>query len=1347
MSIFKESFKRFVKTQLAIREAINTIGNNINTDRFKSNVKKIKIDDNNVREITLDPGSFYQQAQRTCIIRMSSGANINPEGAKELGINSSEYYKPSQLTEDRLARRYVLQGGVATLDKLAKGTIQRDIKYSEHIHQGGYTLSEGTGGSGYEAFQKDENAPSGQPPPTISHGKVEAQRTYTNKEDRTYILGQRSGFTGASPNKIGLTYGDPTIGADPSSDGYGIVPMPGILDAEIRTKTAYGSLREAKVNFACHNQQQLEALELLYMRPGCPVLLEWGWSSYINNSGNARTFDNFPFIAEWYHKGTGTNKENTLTKILNIIKRLKKDQSGNYDAMIGFVKNYNYTARADGGYDCEVELIAQGEIIENLKGTEDVATDSNGNSKLVDTFSMGLELMLNWSSAADLMTNSSGEGSTEKTHVGKITSTWGDSLFNWESGAAAAVSVLAFGYYGLLAFGVYSLAKAWGSVDSVEKLADGQQLYDLFGLSDMHEETLKDRHTGQTIANAGMYKNLLAPSKGAATSTRSDTLKQLVLHTDFKLDNLETNAPYVRWDALATFLNRHVIDRDSFGKPLMHISTNIKVNEESAAKRKIEPLYMCKPPKLNLIEDQFGRSGGDKHTEEAILNMSVDPLVCILPMQTQGGMTDTVSLAGKMFGGIIQTGFGEVSNQEEAEMYDMAIELTEEQSFQVIGHIYFHLPRLLYKYKEARYDSEGNMIEDFNLIDFLNTMWKDVNTATGNLHNFEFNIDHENSNIARVIDLKFQKEKELDVDSIYELKIQSNESICRDFSYNSVIPSSLSSTIAISMQDPDNVKDLDAATFAAFSRHMYSRFHVANPESSKPSPDLIEKKSMGYDKDLNNYIELIGTLYQHYENIKGGDFQTLDSDSGSHTGEGSTAVGKAANALRKLHMLNSKLYNRYSYNHYEQGIYKGFINKKHPAPPISALIPLKFNALLDGISGIVIGHVFKLQPSRLPKMYKKCNIAFIVMGESQNINAGGDWTTEINGQLIMLPKTNNTNLDDEDMKAMKEGANLLISNKKVSNTPSAYTSGNINTARTTQLNQIHRNSQTPWADKLTEVVAGFGYTIKVEGGNQLNEAGDITREMAMTAAAVFGKIKTIYPYSMDIKITGGNDEYHSGMNSRHNHGRAIDFTVNNDTTVYNTTGINLPKEIYDIENLLLGFVAANVNEDGEHVVRFLNEYSRPSGAATAGHFHLSYGTGTEGKDNVSRAISLLEQGLISPHEINYATSAPEWSQEQAEYNDTMSTVSEGIPDPDSPAYGMVVMSDIRMKTNIEKVGNTKYGIPLYEFNYKNNYTNRYRGVMAQDLLKTNMSKAVRIMDNGYYAIDYSQLDINLEKLT
>ena len=52
--------------------------------------------------------------------------------------------------------------------------------------------------------------------------------------------------------------------------------MPGIIDAQIRTKTAYGSLREAKVTFECHNRRQLEVLEMLYMRPGYVAVLEWG---------------------------------------------------------------------------------------------------------------------------------------------------------------------------------------------------------------------------------------------------------------------------------------------------------------------------------------------------------------------------------------------------------------------------------------------------------------------------------------------------------------------------------------------------------------------------------------------------------------------------------------------------------------------------------------------------------------------------------------------------------------------------------------------------------------------------------------------------------------------------------------------------------------------------------------------------------------------------------------------------------------------------------------------------------------------------------------------------------------
>ena len=103
--------------------------------------------------------------------------------------------------------------------------------------------------------------------------------------------------------------------------------MPGITMANIRTKSAYGSLREAKVDFVCHNQRQLEALELLYMRPGIPILLEWGWSPYIDNKG--KIIKDFPFIGEWWID------EGSMDSINRTIIQEKKKSGGNYDALAG----------------------------------------------------------------------------------------------------------------------------------------------------------------------------------------------------------------------------------------------------------------------------------------------------------------------------------------------------------------------------------------------------------------------------------------------------------------------------------------------------------------------------------------------------------------------------------------------------------------------------------------------------------------------------------------------------------------------------------------------------------------------------------------------------------------------------------------------------------------------------------------------------------------------------------------------------------------------------------------------------------------------------------------------------
>ena len=70
-------------------------------------------------------------------------------------------------------------------------------------------------------------------------------------------------------------------------------------------------------------------------------------------------------------------------------------------------------------------------------------------------------------------------------------------------------------------------------------------------------------------------------------------------------------------------------------------------------------------------------------------------------------------------------------------------------------------------------------------------------------------------------------------------------------------------------------------------------------------------------------------------------------------------------------------------------------------------------------------------------------------------------------------------------------------------------------------------------------------------------------------------------------------------------------------------------------------------------------------------------------------------------------------------------------------------SDIKLKENIEQVGVSPDGYKIYEFNYRDDFTNtRYRGAMAQDVVKKN-PMAVGIQDN-YFTVDYSKIDVDME---
>lgn len=76
---------------------------------------------------------------------------------------------------------------------------------------------------------------------------------------------------------------------------------------------------------------------------------------------------------------------------------------------------------------------------------------------------------------------------------------------------------------------------------------------------------------------------------------------------------------------------------------------------------------------------------------------------------------------------------------------------------------------------------------------------------------------------------------------------------------------------------------------------------------------------------------------------------------------------------------------------------------------------------------------------------------------------------------------------------------------------------------------------------------------------------------------------------------------------------------------------------------------------------------------------------------------------------------------------------------------MAMASDIRLKENINHTGFSESGIPTYTWSYKADPAKTiHSGTMAQDLLKMGKEEAVIRTINGFYAVDYSKIDVDFK---
>jgi len=189
-------------------------------------------------------------------------------------------------------------------------------------------------------------------------------------------------LTGGTLNNRKLTAGifNGVDTAYTKSDIHGYRPDAGITSFQVDTKSMFGALRVATVEFKVNSVEQLDTLESLFLRPGFSILLEWGHSIYVDNQGRVNKTPNT--YSDFFTPASDPQE------IVDRIQEIKARSSYNYDGMFGIVKNFIWSYNLDGGYDCKVDLVSQGELIESLSVIISPKNKNTVNEQLSDRFGL-----------------------------------------------------------------------------------------------------------------------------------------------------------------------------------------------------------------------------------------------------------------------------------------------------------------------------------------------------------------------------------------------------------------------------------------------------------------------------------------------------------------------------------------------------------------------------------------------------------------------------------------------------------------------------------------------------------------------------------------------------------------------------------------------------------------------------------------------------------------------------------------------------------------------------------------------------------------------------------------------
>lgn len=776
---------------------------------------------------------------------------------------------------------------------------------------------------------------------------VEEDDGYSAKQAQLNVL--QGGSVAAGGDKTALREGFEETYTKGTDDNLGYKPMPGIVGARVGTGGKWQTLLQADINFVCYNLDQLDLMTKLYMSLGMTVFFEWGHTPYVDNQNklntNVRPINFFKY----------TDKD----ELLQAITKKRKETNGNYDAMVGTVYNFDWSANNDGSYNCKVKIMGPGGILESLKinGSVSIDFDKNDNDisskKYNSTLGNALYSMKQYlESREDLFRTAVSQDENGKNQF---------SFFR---------KVDPSRFFQVTKYEV-STGKSSLFVKDIKEKIDGSwggilnEIYSSATYNKINFIPIDDTGAAVTYINDDTTNILANPSM---FGNAHQLLKGIDVPSNDDLDPITT-------DFYSGYVSKLQIDDGSklissyitFGHLMaliQHIAVFNETNESINISSSSPDTSTCKP--IVYL---------DYHPDNTIiskspLECSIDPTKCVIPfsLDRSKGQTlndifdplDTESKGAYSF----WRGIDKPNNHSKNLLLNPQKNKVNQFAPEFEGKLFNVLINLEFAYSTLKSLADSKT-QEVNLLEYLDKILDGINLSLGKTNNLRPFVG-DDGKILRIVDE--EPVEPITSENLLTIPNFGLNSIAYDYSFSSKITPLLARQIVIAAQarDTDGTKQFseDVLSYQSMNVDIEDRF-------SKVKLPAIVKKTTDADEKTGKTLKTQQKLFDHIYYCYSGDEKT-------NIGLKSDGINDLVNPFGDLMGIKKKT------------------AKKVGTP----LIPLEFNLTLDGISGILPYNAFLIPNNRLPKKYRG-RVAFIIFSINHNLD-NNKWITTLRGQIINL---------------------------------------------------------------------------------------------------------------------------------------------------------------------------------------------------------------------------------------------------------------------------------------------------------------------------------------------------------